>query len=372
MPIPSLVLMPGNPLLTRRRRRVYLSGPFRFAVDAAAPLGSPYTEAGAKSLLTLVQTDGEFSKSGGKLVFPAQTTPTVGDQGIYDAAFTRRAGRAFFWDLRVSSDGAASSGHFAGWATGTALSSAQAQEAASQFWTDGNIYVGTFGTDQYVGSFALDTDYQFAYVLRGTGSYLFVRGGAYTSWTLLWVRATGATASLRPSFSNADAVGTLDNWRVTDLGGAFASDYGLATTRLSGSVAEGTTFVHTKDALLYVGSVTLPSADSIKVAFREQDANNYWTLEVSSSGALSIVETVAGTPTTRATDAGVVANGERIAVVFDGAVIKSYEVSRLRGTYGSAATFLTATAGRVLSLGTGGVVTDLECYPRRPAFPAAA
>ncbi|MCR4340468.1 MAG: hypothetical protein NUW01_11375, partial [Gemmatimonadaceae bacterium] len=47
----------------------YLWGPFQFGGALAAPLSSPYTESGAKGSMTLVQTDGEFSTSVGKLAF---------------------------------------------------------------------------------------------------------------------------------------------------------------------------------------------------------------------------------------------------------------------------------------------------------------
>ena len=60
---------------------------------ARAPLLGRLAEPGPGTL-TLVQTDGQFSTSSGKLNFPVQSTPAWADQGFYGAGRSRVAGRA--------------------------------------------------------------------------------------------------------------------------------------------------------------------------------------------------------------------------------------------------------------------------------------
>src|SRR3972149_12041444 len=63
-----------------------------FITAEAAPLASPRACEPGPGTLTLVQTDGEMSIGAGALVFPAQATPVLGDQGFYGTGVTRAAG----------------------------------------------------------------------------------------------------------------------------------------------------------------------------------------------------------------------------------------------------------------------------------------
>lgn len=326
-----------------------------FTTNAAAPLASPRTAEPGPGTLTLIQTDGQFSISGGKLAFPAQTTPVVGDLTFYGDSQNRAAGRALVGAIRLS---ALASGCSIGLSTG----------AYVFYPTYGFMFdvaaITTFPTGVAGAALSLATDYTVAVVMRGTGAWLFIKGGIYTNWTLLHVVSTG-TGALYPGFGNYNAAGTLDTFRVRDLPAPFDDDYGLATDRLAGAVSTGATFVHEANCVIEWTQTTLPSSSDTEVDFRRQDANNRWFVEAQTGGSLRLVEVVSGVETVRgATAAGIVANGHRIVVVADGTTIRAYSNNVLRITYSNANNFATETNGQMRQLGTGGAVSDLITWPR--------
>ncbi len=69
---------------------------------------------------------------------------------------------------------------------------------------------------QNIGTFANSTEYKIALVLRSTGAYYFIKGGAFTNWSLLWIASVGATTNLYPNIANrsATSVFTADNIRI--------------------------------------------------------------------------------------------------------------------------------------------------------------
>lgn len=79
-----------------------------------------------------------------------------------------------------------------------------------------------------------NTEYQFAVVLNSTsdkGAYYFIRGGAYTNWTLAWIGDGGASTDLIPTCVPAvcNGVGYIDDWRIPLRKWLPAADYSIAT-----------------------------------------------------------------------------------------------------------------------------------------------
>lgn len=330
----------------------------QFATDAAAPLTTPRTCEPGPGTLTLVQTDGQFSIVGGAFTFPAQGTPVWGNQGAYGASLARVAGRALLGTLRFSALGA--NGGFIGFGGASAVFTDLI--SAGIFWYSGGVAaVLADGSTPLSGALATATDYQCAVILRATGSFVLIKGGAFTNWALLWVDAAGSGATGRPKFGNKDLAGTLDDFRVLDLP-AFATD--PYTENHSGSQSAGQTFVHAADGQVEWIETTRPSAASTLIFFRYQDASNYWQAEVNSSGDFLLKEVVAGVPTTRGTASAVVSSGHRCVVSFNGTTIRGFSNNAARWTYASAANFQSATAGQVNALGTSGVVSNLISWPR--------
>lgn len=332
-----------------------------FTTNAGAPLASPRTAEPGPGTETLVQTDGQFSIASNKLVFPAQSTPVWGDQKLYAASLARLTGRTLLMsEFRISAFG--SNGAMLGWAITAAETFPTL--APSFFVQSGNI-IHAWSNGLNAGTLVINTDYSVAVMLRSSGGYLFVKGGIYTDWTLLWVHTTGTNTPLFPMFTNQTAAGSLDNLRVTDLPAPFDTDYGLATDRKAGSVAAGTTFVHEANCLIEFTVTTMPTSADILLDFRRQDVNNCWQARVFSNGSFILNEIVAGVTTQRAnTGGGFVSAGLRLVIIADGTSIKCYINNVLRVTWATASTFQTMTAGVVRTIDVGGSVSDIVTWPR--------
>lgn len=332
-----------------------------FTTTEAAPLASPRTCEPGGGTLTLVQTDGEFSIANGKLVFPAQTTAAWGDQGFYGAAVARAAGVALIQSVAWSAFGTNQQWF---WSNAAAIGLANRVHGmggnlgitASRGFVPGDVGSGI--------ALATSTTYHVAMVLRNTGCLHFIKGGAFTNWTLEWVTSTSTTTPLYPALSNYDAAGTLSTLRVLDLPAPFSTDHGLATNRIAGAVSVGATFVHEADCLIEWTQTTLPSTNATRMQLRKQDANNFWRIVCEPTGYLGLQEVVAGIPTIRGAAPGVLANGHRIVVIADGTTIRVYSNNVLRITYASATNFATATSGELELLSTGGAVSDIVAWPR--------
>lgn len=348
-------------LLSAVRSIQYLLGPFRFPTDQAAPLPSPYSEAGEVGALTLVQNDGQFSVSGGKLVFPAQSTPGWGDLGLYSSTgLSRIVGRAILGTLNF---GLSNQDCWFGW-SGTAANNGtnglDTMRSASTMGVSASATLVAVGA-----SYSAGTDYQVAVVLRSIGCFYLIKGGVYTNWTLFWVSNSGTTTPVYPAFSVYTQSGTLDDFRVTDLPAPFNTDYGLATSRLT-SPGAGATFSHTADCLWEVTAT--PAGGSSYFVFRKQDSNNYWRIAFNTSN-FTLQEVVAGTPVTRASDASANSGSIRLVVVADGSVIKGYKDNVLKWTYSSATNFSAQTAGEVNTLAVGASVSECVAWPRVTTLP---
>ncbi|MCB0072592.1 MAG: hypothetical protein KDE20_14080 [Caldilineaceae bacterium] len=256
-----------------------------------------------------------------------------------------------------------------GWATsaGATESLLSALQTTSTQWrvrsNDGNVSL--------LGAYTPGTYYNVAIVAIGSRMMWFVLDG---EWKFLWVNSASffTSAPNVANAANASSNALIDYLRVIQLPAPFNSDTGLATDTHSGAVSAGTTFTHEGNHILEYAA-TVPSGDNVDVAIRMQDADNYWFCRVNSSGDISLLEVIDGdAPVQRSTAAGVVSNGHRVVVIAEGSTIKGYSNNTLRWTYASATNFATATAGKVLTLGTGGAVSDLKTWPRTLSGTAAS
>lgn len=62
-----------------------------------------------------------------------------------------------------------------------------------------------------VGTYSYGKDYQVAMVCRATGMFFFIKGGAFTNWTLLRVSNVGNTATLYPYFVGKNSALVADD-----------------------------------------------------------------------------------------------------------------------------------------------------------------
>lgn len=195
--------------------KTLILGRFQFTVDDPAPLDTPYTEPGAAGALTLIQTDGQFSKSGGKLVFGVQATPTWGDQGFYDATGRNRVlGLIAYGKVNKSTgEGFIALSRAASISFGSYANVAAAFHYQSVALTLVSNAAVLFQAVQLTNN----VTYEFALVARAAGCFYFIRGGVFANWTILGVVSTDTTALLYAAFSNLNGVGTLDDFLVDQL-----------------------------------------------------------------------------------------------------------------------------------------------------------
>lgn len=332
---------------------------------------------------TVVEGDGTLAISSNKLAFTAQTTPDYADQGLFSLAITRALGR--IGCVTVNLDATDRAVLPLAWSTvegiGCGFSGGGANGVIA-FTTSAEIrFYYTDGSGTYIdnlGAYAGSTDYQLALVLGGYdsngvpyrtgeaaadykyGEALFIKGGAFTNWALLWRDTRNNTATLYAIFSNYNATGTLDDLKVTDT---TYPDL-LTPGTYSATPNASDTFTHQADFYLEFDVDTVPNGDEIIVKFRIQDATNYWQVTVDSSGNLDLDEIASGSPTQRGTDAGNVGNGDRITIIADDDTIYVFEAGNKRITYTSATNFKTETDGEVDALGTGGAVANLSVFER--------
>lgn len=332
-----------------------------FTTTEAAPLASPRTAEPGPGIATIVDTNNTFSITSEALEWNAVgasanwTDPRL----EYTDGLTRTTGLGLFMAI----NGTAFSNQIFGFqnvtggGTGALIHGWYPRSSDVLMWP-GSINVS--------GVLSTSTDYVLAVVARSTGAWMLIKGGAFTNWTLFWVFDTSSDATLYPGLIKGTLTTTINfNYmRARQLAAPWQDDYGIITGRKAGSVSASTTFAHEADCLIEFNVATVPSAGSIKVFFRVQDASNYWEIDIDNTGALVLNEVVASSPTSRGSAAGVVANGDRIVIIADDTTIRVFEANTLRITYASASNFKTETTGELDSLGTGGAVDDLVTWPR--------
>jgi len=344
---------------------------FRRMVDQAAPLVSPLS--GQVGELTLVQDDGEFSISGGKFIIPAQTTPVWGDLGAYGEARTRAAGLVLLGTLNLSTweeIGLA-------WHTAEAVVDPDDAEHAIQANTTDGTLERVDGMVIVTG-LSLSTDYPIALMLRNLGASLWIRiSGA---WKILWIDAIGGTTTLYSMLANLDGVGSLDKWRVARFPGqptdavpgngvaqAGCRDLDLCTPGTGSGTssiavpAVGNTFVHTADSLIKWTQTTVPAANAQQIGIRGTTfaIADFWLIQVFSTGVLDLWEGTGAGYTKRGEWSGPIVNGDVIEVKALGNTINLYVNGAVQISYTAATAWGSQTAGKLMTLGTGGAIANL-------------
>jgi len=336
-----------------------------FLTAEAAPLSSPRTCEPGPGTLTLVQTDGEFSISGSELNFPAQATAAWGDQGLWGAAIARSVGVAVYatWNIEDTTK-----------YNTVGFDDNQTSEIAS---TEGRYWsrLGDLVPHQLTAfdAMANSTTYHLVIVLRSTGAFYIVKGGAYSDWTLYYVADTGSTATLYPGMSNYEAGGTLGTLRVARFPGkdsdatpgnsydnAFGSDYGIATNRIATTSDNSTT---TSEADAWIEhTITAATGVTQELSTRRTDDNNRWIVEMDQTNSTcDLIEMNASTPTTRSTTAQTWTDAAdyRVAVIQAGTDIQTLVDTDVKNTYASATFNQTATGVKVSHAGS-----NLVTWPR--------
>jgi hypothetical protein len=216
--------------------------------------------------------DGQFTISSEKLNFPIQTTPTWGDLEIdYNTIYARIPGRIFYHTFNQLT------GWPKMWRSGWATNRYDLynQHGFNVDGIDFEVVVdgNNFLTDDHV---VISTTYHCGYILRSKGCFYVVKGGVYTTPTLIWVDDRITWTPLLPNFSNYSASGTIERYVVGDLAGVWASDYGIATSYYP-TPNNPQAGIMVTDAIIEF--TWTPSAGEIlEIDFRKKDSENRWIL----------------------------------------------------------------------------------------------
>lgn len=342
-----------------------------FTTNDDAPITSPRTAEPGPGTGTAVDTGNNFSIASGQLTFSTR----VGDNDP----------RLFYGSVakpNLNSPSALVKG-FVGKVTPGRLrmgfgdvTTARPAEAAI------NVFSTTLGVHPNGASLTLATvtgvEHQVAGFLRRFGVYFLVKGGAYSEWTLVYVDNQDLATTLYPGISeNVTGSATLANTlRVCNLPVTNFSSFALVDTRVAGKVSASQTFTHTADCGIELTiDEMVTGVNIIELVFRKQDATNYWSIQINASGDCNLIETVAGSPTTRGTSSGLLAADSRVFLQLFGTTIRGIRQNGLNNsvmwTYTSAANFATETDGELLNVGDG-QVCDLIVWPRTLAAADAA
>ncbi len=160
---------------------------------------------------TVTDTESKLTIASAALTFAGgKASPVNGDPGILYPSMARTAGRVL--TAKVNYTGSVGRS-FIGWsASGTAGNFLWFGVSGQPLARDGLL-----ATDVSIaGALSASTEYKIAVVLRSAGACYFIRGGAFTEWTLLWVGGVYSAATLRPAILNYDAAFTADDVEIPD------------------------------------------------------------------------------------------------------------------------------------------------------------
>ena len=196
----------------------------------------------------------------------------------------------------------------------------------------------------------------------GDGLMLFNRRN--TTHRLLAVDAdcdVSATSfvMLRGDSNTLSGPSPFDNFRQQDT--LYPEMFSPAGSVEELSVSGSTTFTHTADCFIMFRVTTIPSSGNIDIAFRTD-----WGLRVTSGGVVRLMEDIDGSPVQRGQSGNTLVDGEVVSCRADGTEFEIWSDGNGSAERTSSVN-QTATAGSVISLGTGGAVSWIKAFPLESA-----
>ncbi len=155
---------------------------------------------------------------------------------------------------------------------------------------------------------------------------------------------------------------------IAIIAGAFAesdeiSSRDEAYDSIAGSVALGTTFIHPANCQIEFTLTALGPSGGLGVAFRMQDASNFWYVYVNSLGRFELGERFGGVNTSRGLSTEILAlAGCVMKIVADRQSIRVYVDEVLAIVYSHAENFISETDGYIDSLSAGFTLSDLSTW----------
>jgi lysophospholipase L1-like esterase len=306
-----------------------------FTSPNSAPLPSPrIADPGPGSGITLVDTESKLSIKGGKLQFTFATAQAWGDPCYLFTGLSRTAGRTLFGTITLQSITVAC---LIGWNANGTSNNGQAYGAV--LFNAGSLNVRiSLGSAPQVGTYATYITYKCAIVLRAAGSFIFIKGGAFTNWTLLWVDRVDNQATVYPCFSNKNNSGAVKELFVRDIGGAFATLSGFATS-YSATSTDGQSITATADGV-FEHTITAATGVDQEIRVRWTDDNNCIIVRMAQAGStIQVFSKVAGVETSLGSaQSQTWTNGTSytVVVVCSGTSIKTFVATVLKNSVTSA------------------------------------
>jgi len=197
-------------------------------LDTEPEMGANFT-----GQLTVVEVDGTLAIVSNECAFTAQGTPDWADLGFYSESITKVLGYGLLAQFSVGATNKFTS--LVAWKEAQSVDITVVNRYALLL-RDTAVFAASYGAASMAlyDTYAAATEYQVAILLGGYdvngvqwysgavgvydyGAAWYVKGGAYTTWTLIWRTEVINTAALYSVMSNYNAAGTLDDFRVPDM-----------------------------------------------------------------------------------------------------------------------------------------------------------
>lgn len=143
--------------------------------------------------------DGDALSVGSGVLSFANPNASWGNPGLWYGGITREAGRVLVIAVNVASGSPLA----VGWDSNQATIPAYGFNLAAATALRVQLSAGAAIT---VGAWATGTEYKLCLVARAAGFYPFIKGGAFTTWTLLYPASGGSDATLYAAIANNNAV----------------------------------------------------------------------------------------------------------------------------------------------------------------------
>ena len=368
---------------------------FTTSLSAGAVSGTA-CEPGPGTRTVTADTGGKITIAGGRLTLASNTT--TADPQVLLTSIARAAGRLL---LAEFTHGASVFGVI-GFRANTTVNNT----VENTIYPNGaSLLIRETSNGITVGALTVSTSYKIAIALRATGAYYFIKGGAFTNWTLIWVSSVNGNATLYPcmihgSGANAfssDFIRVIPNgllWLPIPLasdgfGGTFGTTDGLGHAETSGIGAGGSGVTWTQQAGTWGNSAGKAAASALSgglaiatvdvgtanvfvmmtpartaanagLTLRYVDANNHIRVYIDGTNA-KVDDVVAGVVTNRIS--AVATQNSLICVDLSGANVRLYVNNVLTGS-SSAIANTTGTAHGLYTTDTGATFDNLAIYPK--------
>lgn len=160
------------------------------ALSGTAPEPGPGGERG------VIDTNSKLSSSGGQLVGVTGGAGNFDPALIYQRPIARSPGQCLLTTVNVSANRV----QFGGTAAATLTTAALTSGRRGSFDLNGTTLAVAPGSSGSVtvGVAVLSTTYQLCISFRASGAWYFIKGGAFTNWTLLWIDTAAFNSTMYP------------------------------------------------------------------------------------------------------------------------------------------------------------------------------